>query len=1296
MTFPPVPIIIPSGGGSGGSSISQDGSEVAVVTDSYGNSSLQFKTMNDMAMIIDENQYVKIGTQGTTTSRLHVSDSMGKCLTLMNSLSFVYASLQIDNNGLSIITSNGTIKFGSSKLYLQNSNLYLSDQPVVCTAEQINYNNVTPGTSIASKSLITDSSNNIAGINSLSAASLIGTLQTGNQPNISSLSTINITGQLSLSGTQVTSTANELNYLHGITPGTISTNKAFVFDSTNNLIGINRISATTIAGTLETDNQSAITTVGTLTKLNTSGYIGIGTTSPSTNLEILDTTPTITLNNSTTIAQVSLISGNLQLISNNDIVLNANTRLQNHTLTGITTLSATSINGTLLTANQPNITSIGNLLSMISLGDAVIGQTSTAASTFRLTVNEQNGLLLYLKRSAILTCTFSINNLGNLIIFPSQSVIIQSGLVLNGTLTGVTDLTANRLYGEIQTAAQPNITTIGTLGSLAVTNGITASSVSASSLTGTLQTASQPNITTIGTLGSLAVTNGITASSVSASSLTGTLQTAIQDNITRIGTLTRLNTSAAIGIGKTSPVYAIDVDTASISTTLAIAMTDGTNTSLITTDTNGVSVNMSGAYFALGPSKSLLLNGGDIIGLTSLTVTNITGTLQTALQPNITTIGTLGSLAVTNGITASSVSASSLTGTLQTALQPNITTIGTLGSLAVTNGITASSVSASSLTGTLQTAIQDSITRTGTLTRLNTLSAVGIGKTSPTTAIDIDTSSISTLLAISMTDGTNSALISTDTTGITLNTSGDYINLGVNKSLKINNGSIIGLASLIVTDITGTIQTAAQPNITSVGTLDYVDTSYIGLGVIHGSTYRINVVDSTGLFTSFSNGVRTMTVGVINNDYTISTSNKRLALQTDNDLVMNGGTIIGLTSLSVTTLTGTLLTAAQPNITSIGSLDSLTVIGSIGTNGISSTAQISAPSVYINGGPLTVIGSASISTTLSMGVSFTLGTTTMTQLDLDNLIEAAYTPTLQGGTAGSVEANLALVPDVNKNIGTFNDLRATNLYGAVKDAYQPLITTLGTLNYLNVSGEMGIGTTTPTQKLEIVSVTGNCLRLTNSNTDKHADLLIDDNGNLSIIPSTTTKMDTLMIGNASANQIPMEVGYTAFTMTSPYAYRTNTGATGIVDPVVTPTSYNYSIRALGRILCTGSIDVMSDKRVKTNIQELTDDYCTAFVKYTTPVKYNRINGDPNENFGYIAQELMRAGFPELVNLIPDDDMIEEIDEDGYISPEGMAYNISYEHIIPILAKNQQRLMKENEELKNKIEYILRLLENKSS
>ncbi|DBA03219.1 TPA: hypothetical protein N0F65_003939 [Lagenidium giganteum] len=72
-----------------------------------------------------------------------------------------------------------------------------------------------------------------------------------------------------------------------------------------------------------------------------------------------------------------------------------------------------------------------------------------------------------------------------------------------------------------------------TNGNVLVTNTLSATTLSAATLSGTLSTAAQPNITSIGTLCSLSVSE----------SISGTLSTAAQTNITSVGNLTSLTTT---------------------------------------------------------------------------------------------------------------------------------------------------------------------------------------------------------------------------------------------------------------------------------------------------------------------------------------------------------------------------------------------------------------------------------------------------------------------------------------------------------------------------------------------------------------------------------------------------------------------------------------------------------------------------------------------------------------------------------------------------------------------------------
>ncbi len=373
----------------------------------------------------------------------------------------------------------------------------------------------------------------------------------------------------------------------------------------------------------------------------------------------------------------------------------------------------------------------------------------------------------------------------------------NKALVLNGdkSVSGITSIAATSLSGTLQTAHQPNITSLGTLDSVQVTNGVTAAS-----LTGTLQTAAQPNITSVGTLSSLAVTNGI-----SAASLTGTLQTAAQPNITSVGALSSVSIAGST----------IGVETAFLSGAVAGAASN---------------------------SKVLVLsNAGAISGITSLSATNLSGTLQTAAQPNITSVGTLSSLAVTNGI-----SAASLTGTLQTAAQPNITSVGALSSVSIagsTIGVEAAFLAgASSGTAVASKAlVADAQKGISGIGALSAATLTGVLQTTSQPNI----TSIGNLASVTIANsliGSEAAFLSGAVAG----------SAAASKALVLNgSGAISGITSLSATSLSGTLQTAAQPNITSVGTLS-------SLGV-SGSTMLSSTSDASG---STSGGALTISGGM--------------------------------------------------------------------------------------------------------------------------------------------------------------------------------------------------------------------------------------------------------------------------------------------------------------------------------------------------------------------------------------------------------------------------------------------------
>mgnify|MGYP006358997621 CR=1 FL=1 len=1311
---PPTPVIIASsGGGGGGSGTSLNTSDASVILNTdpdTGSSNIIIATNNEPAIVINESQNVLIGsTSSLPSQRLVVTTPNGNGIALIHESNQARSTLDISSLGtLSIRTTGDTIDAIGNNFLLDDNSIILNGVTVNATANQLNYLIATPGAASPSKALILNSNSNITGINALAATSLTGTLQTAYQPNINRVSNLNIENTLSLGGISVQSSAVELNYVN-VTPGTASTSKALVLDTSSNITGINALSASQLTGTIQTGAQPNITSLGTVSNLKLTGFLGVGTNSPTTDIEIYSiSNPVLKLNNGTFSSNIAIdTNGNLKLNSDGNVIIQNNHSLQlngNGEIFGANRISATYLVGTIETTSQPNITTIGTLTNLVVNGTIGVG---TNSPNKKIEILDSAGDCLRLSRTNSYYADILISPTGDLQLLPVGDVVLGSGtsIKLNaGTITGLSSITATSITGTLATAIQSNITTIGTLGSLTVTNGVSAGSVSATTITGTLQTASQTNITTIGTLGSLTVTNGISAGSVSATTITGTLQTANQTNITTIGTLGSLSVNNSI-------------------TADSIEVNDITGTLLTSSQPN---INEIGVLTNLTVS--------DTLTVANINATDIYGALGTANQSNITTVGTLFSLDVTGAIASGSLSATTITGTLQTANQSNITTIGTLGSLTVTNGISAGSLSATTITGTLQTASQTNITTVGTLSRVYTSGKIGIGMTNPAYEIDI-TSSDGKMLQI---------LYNTNTVSFDITSNGDCSLSTNNAELILANGTgltfsgggtISGLTTLTATNVYGTIQTASQPNITTIGALSTLTTTTILIGDTHTSNYDLSIVSNTGQLYSLTYGAVVVTNRISAGEYIINSSTGRIALDTNVDLVLNGGTIIGLDNISVANLSTTITEAAQPNITSLGTLTELTVSGlvSLTSNNAEALSVSGGAHIYgdltvdgdftfggtlslnnlnlstlsvtggytasssTNGGTLTITGGTAISDNLYVGTTLDVGTSISldgTVLDFSNL------NLLSNITTGTVSANTIFVADSSGNLSGFNQLSATELYGSIETATQTSITRVGTLSDLNVSGYLGVGTITPLQQLEINSTTGDCLRLSYdkaTSSTNFATFLMSSAGKLTITSSggATTipqiSATQISLGNTSNTTMPLEIGFTAFVFSGAYAYNTSTNSKGTIAAGGT-TSYNYSIRALGRILCTQSVDVTSDRRLKYNIKDLSDDYCAKFVNDTTPVSFNWKNGDSMASYGYIAQDLLRHGFDDLVNLAHDDNMEQEVDTDGLISPSGIKFTISYQHIIPILAKNQKKLMQENKELHEKVDKLMDIIQ----
>jgi len=256
------------------------------------------------------------------------------------------------------------------------------------------------------------------------------------------------------------------------------------------------------------------------------------------------------------------------------------------------------------------------------------------------------------------------------------------------------NITAPQLISNVATGTAPLVVTSTTqVANLNVANAGFATSAGSATTAGTVTTAAQPNITSVGTLTSLDVSGNITAANITANTgvFTGNgsgLSALNASNITT-GTLaqTRLANSSltvngtAISLGGSGTVTA--------------------NTTQTITFNNGGTGDASGTTFNGGTARTISHNSigaSPLAGSASLTTTGTvtSGTWNSAIGSSATFAAGLSGAnlasitganvtgTVANATFATSAGSATTAGTVTTAAQPNITSVGTLTTLAVT------------------------------------------------------------------------------------------------------------------------------------------------------------------------------------------------------------------------------------------------------------------------------------------------------------------------------------------------------------------------------------------------------------------------------------------------------------------------------------------------------------------------------------------------------------------------------------------------------------------------------------
>jgi hypothetical protein len=237
--------------------------------------------------------------------------------------------------------------------------------------------------------------------------------------------------------------------------------------------------------------------------------------------------------------------------------------------------------------------------------NALVVNPATASSVNNVNIGAStrgSGAFTSLTANAATTLTANTTSTNT----SSGTLVVTGGVGVSGAVNAGS-VSASTVTGTLQTALQPNITSVGTLSSLAVSGALTAGSF-------TVPTAAQPNITSVGTLTNLTVTNTITGS-VSGSAATagtaGTVTTAAQPNITSVGTLTSLTVSGDVSMTGTNAVKLPAGTTAQRPGTPLLGQTRY-NTSLNVVESYHQSgwIALSNVFQAIGGSESTISSGG--------------------------------------------------------------------------------------------------------------------------------------------------------------------------------------------------------------------------------------------------------------------------------------------------------------------------------------------------------------------------------------------------------------------------------------------------------------------------------------------------------------------------------------------------------------------------------------------------------------------------------------------------------------------------------------------------------------
>jgi hypothetical protein len=605
-----------------------------------------------------------------------------------------------------------------------------------------------------------------------------------------------------------------------------------------------------VGGVANTNSVTAVTTVsagGNVTggNINTGGQVSaignvIGANVNSTGLVVA----------AGNVVAGSFFVGDGGFLSNITIAANvAVTQLANGTSNwtirgsggNITGDVAGTSNVVIITTNTMTVTGL------VSVTGNVTGGNITTAGLVSATGNIDGG-----------NVNATIGNF-NTVIGVANASNLTTGTVPSDRLTGIYTINISGYSATVSAAAQPNITSLGTLSALSVAGNITGGLVSASGnitggnlLTGGLISATG-NITGGNLLAAgLSLSGNVLGNLLPSANVTYDLGSATQawrdlylsGNSIKLGsaTLTASGTGLSMGTGN---VTGGNLTTTGITSTASLT---ASTTISATGNITGGNINTGGLVSATGN-----ITGGNLITAGLITATgNVTGNyilgngaLLTGVitsvaninfgTSNVTVLSSGGNISVGVGGTPNVV-VWATTGQYTTGLISATGNIQTSGQF-IGSGAGLTSIPGANVTGTVPNAANAT-------NATNATSATTAGTV--TTAAQPNITSVGTLTSLSSSGNITGANINGNGSGLSSITGANVTGTVANATFAVSAGSATSATTA------GTVTSAAQPNITSVGTLSALSVSG---NITGGNLITAGLVSLSSITKTGTNGV---------------------------------------------------------------------------------------------------------------------------------------------------------------------------------------------------------------------------------------------------------------------------------------------------------------------------------------------------------------------------------------------------------------------------------------------------------